>query len=374
MKMNPIIKIFFGGFIFLLVYSAPVYGSETILRLMVGVGHAPKQRVEEFEKQIAIKYGRQVKLQITHSLGPEDFFDSVRGKNVDLVMMTHHYFKDERFNYIKNGLLLPLDLKNIPNFKFVIPALQKAEYSSNAGKVYASPVSQGPYGLAYNTTLLRGQPSSWNILWNPNYQGKYIIGANEYMYNAVITALALGYSRESITDFDIFNNVEFKQKLRQLAVNAHSFWVGVDTADALLGKSLATSWGDSMRPLKERGELWKIAEPVEGSPSWIDNYAITWALEDKPFLKKVAEEYINKLLTTDYQINHIMHHLSLSPIITNIGNLLTKTEKERIHIGTPDFFNTNRILLPTFSRRTRNGFKLLWEDIIKEIPIENKNR
>jgi len=357
----------------LLMSSLSVFGDELVLRLLIGVGHAPKQHVETFEKHIKEKYGRQVKLKITNSLGPEDFYGVVKSGEVDLVMMTHHYFNDERFNYIKNKLLLPLDLKNIPNFKNVIPALQKAKHLYLNGEVYASPVSQGPYGLAYNSTLLADEPSSWKILWDPRYKGKYVVGANEYLYNAVITALALGYPRESISDYDKLNTKEFREHYRQLAVNAHSFWIGVDTADALTGRTLATSWGDSLSPLKKRGELWKIAEPIEGSPSWIDNYAITWALINKPFLKKVAEEYINRLLSTTYQVEHITRNLSLTPIITNIDDILTEEEKKRIHIGVPDFFDKNRILQPTFSRRARNGLKYLWERIMKKISADKKN-
>ena len=347
-----------------------VIANEDILRLLIWEGHAPEQHVKKFEKQIEQKYGRKVRLKIKYVTGSDDFYSSVRDKSADMVMMTHHHYKDDRFNYIDNKLLLPLDLKNIPNFRHVIPALQKAEYLYSDGKVYASPVSQGPYGLAYNTTLLKGEPQSWNILWDTRFKGKYVIGANEYLYNANITALALGYPRKDISNYNVLNNKKFKDKLRQLAVNAHSFWVGVDKADNLAGQTLATSWGDSMAPLKKRGELWKIAEPTEGMPSWIDNYAVTWALQNKPFLKKVAEEYINQLLSTDYQVGHILRTMSLTPITTNIARLMTQEEKERIHIGTPNFFNKNRILQHTYTKRDRNGLKLLWREAMKGIKIE----
>jgi len=265
--------------------------------------------------------------------------------------------------------LLPLELKNIPNFKHVIPALQKAKHLYSNGKVYASPESQGPYGLAYNTALIKTEPKSWNILWDPRFKGKYVIGANEYIYNVNITALALGYPRESISSYDVLNNQEFKNKLRQLAVNANSFWIGVDKHDDLTGKMLATSWGDSMGPLKKSGEPWQFAEPTEGTPCWIDNYAITWTLLNKPFLKKVAEEYINQLLSTDYQINHIMRFISTTPIITNIGELLEPDEKKRLHIGSPNFFSKNRILQHTYSKRDRNGLKLLWDEAMEGIEV-----
>lgn len=366
------------GFPFLmaaLVFALPALAraDENVLRLLIWEGHAPKQHVEEFEKQIEAKYGREVTLKIAYVAGSDDFYGPVRGRSVDVVMMTHHHFKDERFNYIENGLLLPLDLKNIPNFAHVIPALQKAEHLYSDGKVYASPVSQGPYGLAYNTALLEDEPQSWNILWDPRFKGKYVIGANEYIYNANITALALGYPRESISSYEALNNSEFKEKLRQLAANADSFWIGVDKADDLTGRILATSWGDSMGPLKKRGEPWKIAEPAEGMPCWIDNYAITWALLDKPFLRKVAEEYINGLLSADYQVEHIMRGMSLTPIVTNINDRLTEEEGKRIHIGIPNFFAENRILQHTYSQRDRNGLRLMWEGAMKGISVERED-
>ncbi len=360
----------FLWFVLLLMFPLSAFGEEDVLRLLIWEGHAPKQHVLEFEKQIEKTYKRKVKLDIKYVVGSDDFYNSVRSRSVDIVMMTHHHFKDERFKYIKHDLLLPLDLKNMPNFKHVIPTLQKAKHLYSNGKVYASPVSQGPYGLVFNTALLKNEPLSWNIFWDPAFKGKYVIGGNEYIYNANITALALGYPRESISNFDTLNNKEFKIKLRQLAVNAHSFWIGVDKPEDLTGMTIATSWGDSLGPLNKRGEPWKVAEPAEGMPCWIDNYAITWALADKPFLKKVAEEYINGLLSTDYQAEHIMRDMSLTPIITNISNMLTLEEKERLHVGTPNFFNENRILQHTYSRRDRNGLSLLWKEAMKGINQE----
>jgi len=352
----------------------PADGAAATLRLLIWEGHAPQAHVDRFEKQIEEKYGSRVKLHIRYVESSDDFYNSIRSGNVDIVMMTHHLFKDKRFKYIQNKLLLPLNLKNIPNFKHVIPALQKAKYLYTKGKVYACPESQGPYGLAYNTALLKEEPKSWDILWDPRFKGKYVISANEYIYNAQITALALGYPRESLDSYDALNNSEFKDKLRQLAQNAHSFWIGVDKPDDLSGHLLATVWGDSLALLKQRGEQWKIVEPAEGTPCWIDNYAITSTLADKPFLKKVAEEYINSLLSTDYQVGNIMRIISTIPVTTNIEHLLTTEEKMRARVGIPNFFIENRILVTTYSKRDRNGLKLLWKEAMKGIDIDKGNK
>jgi len=340
-----------------------------VLRLLIWEGHAPDVWIERFEKQVENRHGRSVKLQITYVKGGEEFYDAIRDRAVDVVMMTHHTYKDERFKYIQNRLLLPIDLANIPNFKHVIPDMRMAEYLFSERQVFAIPVSQGPYGLAYNTALLESEPQSWNIFWDPRFKGQYVLGANEYIYNVNITALALGYPRKLIGDYDALNNPEFKKKLRSLVVNAHSFWIGVDKPDNLAGRPLAVSWGDSLGPLKARGEQWKIAEPAEGTICWIDNYAITWALQDKPFLKTVAEEYINELLTTDYQMGHILRYMSLTPVITNIEEFLTPEEAGRLKLGIPNFYERNRILLKTYSHRDRNGMKLLWDEATQGIAL-----
>jgi len=345
------------------------------LRLLIWEGHAPIAHLEDFESYIQEKYNKKIKFELNYISNPDDLYNTIREKRVDLVMMSHHFLKDKRFQFIENKLLIPLDLNNIPSHKFILPELQKAKYHYRDHQVYASPVSQGPYGLAYNTTILNDAPKSWNILWDPRYKGKYVIGAKEYIYNCNITALAMGYSSNDISNFDKLNNNAFKKKLKELAANAHSFWIGVDSAEALKGKTLAAVWGDSMKQLKDLGEPWRIAEPQEKTPCWIDNYSITWALSEKPFMKKVAEEYINKLLSVDYQIDHIMRNMSLTPIIYNIDNEITDVEKKRLHYGKPNFFAENRILQHTYSKRDRNGLKLLWKqamDGAKSIEVENQ--
>jgi len=351
---------------------SPSWAEENVLRLLIWEGHAPPAHVSSFEKLIEDKYDFRIKLEISYMDGTDSYYSLIRSGSIDMVMLTHDLFKDERFNFVKNKLLLPIDLKNIPNYSQVIPPIQKAKYISSEGQVYGVPESQGPYGLAYNTSLLKEAPKSWNVLWDPRFKDKYVIGANEYIYNALITALALGYPKESLGSYDALNNSVFKDKLRQLTVNAHSFWIGVDKAEDLSGHVLATAWGDSLAPLKKRGEQWKMAEPVEGIPFWIDNSAITSALASKPFLKRIAEEYINYLLSTDYQVDHIMRVVGTIPVVTKIEHLATSEEKERVHIGTPTFSKNNRILLPTLSKRDRNGIRLLWKEAMAGIVVEGQ--
>jgi len=360
--------------ILLLLIPLSVFGDEDNLKLLVWEGYTPKKYVEKFENKIEIKYGRGVKLYITYAKGVDDFYDAIREESFDLVTISHHTIKDARFNYIEKKLIIPFDLKNIPNHVNVIPDLKMVEYHTSEGEVYGIPVANGPYGLAYNTAVFKQAPKSWKLFWDPVYKNKYVIGAHEYLYNINITALAMGYPKNEINSFDTLNNKEFRAKLRQLTLNAHSLWIGVDRAEDLLGMSFATSWGDSLSSLKRKGEIWEIADPVEGTMWWIDEYAMTQALAEKPFIKKVAEEWINKSLSPVFQVDHLVREVGIYPVVTNITNKLTNNEKNRIQISSlPGAFTDKRILQNTYSQRDRNGLKLLWDEAMKGIPLKGKD-
>jgi len=363
-------KFIFFALILELIIPIATYADENTLRLLVWEGYAPEKYRIVFEDMILKKYGRKVTLDVTYVEASEEYYPPIRKKHVDLVTLTHHHFKDDRFNYISNGLLLPLDIKNIPRFQEVISSLRDASYLRSNKNVFGVPICQGLYALVYNLDKVKTVPTSWNVLWANKYKGKYVLGAKEYLYNVCTTGLAMELPVEFLSSFDKLNNETFKKKLRLLAMNAGGFWIGQDKALYLSGKSLSAGWGDGLSVLRSRDEKWQFAEPKEGSMCWVDSYAITWALANKPFLKKVAEEWINFLLTPEFQVDNIVREISQRPTITTNMPMLSEAEKHKLHIDDPDYFSKNCIMLPTYTQRDRNGLELLWEEAMKGIIVE----
>lgn len=354
----------------ILGYQVPAPAAEDTLRLLVWEGYAPEPYREIFKEFIRKKYNREIKLEVSYVDGSESFYAPIRRKEVDLVTLTHHHFNDDRFNYITNGLILPLETTKIARYGDIIPALREAAYLRRNERVFGAPICQGLYTLVYNTAKVKPPPTSWQILWNPEYKGTYSLGAKEFLYNICTAALAMGYPPESFARFDVLNNKTFRQRLRSLAVNAGGFWLGSDKARYLAGKSLSAGWGDGLNALRRQGEEWRFAQPKEGSIYWVDSYAITWALADKPFLRKVAEEWINFLLGPDFQVEYIVREISQRPTTTTVQARLTGAEKKRLHLGDDDYFSKSCILLPTYSQRDRNGMKLLWSGAMEGIKIK----
>ncbi len=257
-----------------------------------------------------------------------------------------------------------MNLENIPNYANILESLQKADYCTQDGRVYAVPHVRGPYGLAYNTQKVSVAPTSWKVLWDPAFKGKYTLGQDAYVHNVSITALAMGYTRDEINNYKKLNTPEMQTQLAALVANSAPMWQGVDDADTLKGLSLALVWGFSFPALAEQGEVWKIAEPVEGTTGWVDNFMISHTLEEKHQLKRIAEEWLNYAIDDDYQ-QYTVRGLACAPVTSGVAASLTEDEIQSLHLDDPQHFEKNRILWKILDKKDRNGLKRLWEKAFK---------
>jgi spermidine/putrescine-binding protein len=333
---------------------------DATLRMLIWEGYAPDDLTAKFVSLVKEKYGVDLKLEITFVNANDDFFPALRDEKTDLFSPSHNTIKDQRWKFIKMRLALPVNLDNVPNYKNILPALQRADYCTVGDDVYGVPHVRGPYGLAYNTTVFSQEPSSWNVFWDPKYKGKYSLGKHAYLHNVSLTALAMGISKDKIWDYPTLNTPELQGKLATLAANSGPMWEGVDDANTLKGQSLAAVWGFSLPELKSLGEPWKIAQPTEGTTGWVDNFLISHTLKDKPKLKRIAEEWLNFTLSDEYQIYDV-RGLACAPVTTTVNSVLTPEEVSELHLDDPSHFEKNIILWKVLKKKDRNGIKRLWD-------------
>lgn len=344
--------------------------AENVLKLFVWDGYAPIEKVMQFEELMSKKYEKKVRLEVNTSVSdPQEFFDYIRSeeKGYDIISPSHNLIKDERFNYISKKLILEIDPNNMPNYKDILPSLSKADYISDGGRIYGVPFAHGPYGIAYNTKYFDKAPDSINVLWEEKHKGRYCVSSDYYEVNVFLTAMAMGMTREEMADFDKLSvSDDFNKKLRDLAHNAKSFWVGVDKPEDLSGLSLGATWGFSLGELAKKGETWKIMNPREGYSGWVDNFVISKNAERDPFIKKIAEEWLNFVISPEYQADVVVRGLGSDPVNIQTAKLLTREEIDAHHLNNPEYFSKNRILWPVMTKRNRNGLKFLWQNAMKK--------
>ena len=358
---------------FLCLFGVLPSKADVELRLMTWVGYSPDAEVAQFEKAMTEKYKQSVSVKIHYINDYDEAFTLLRKGEADVIVLVSHILNDARFQFIKNELIAPMDRKRVPNYEKIMGAYK--DHCEDGGKLYAVPIASGPYGLAYNKKYVNEPPKSWNVLWDPKYKGKYAITNGIFEVNLYVTALAMGYPKDSFGDFVKLNNSEFRGRLRSLIENAESFWPGIDEAHHLQGLHLATSWGFSMPGLKELGEDWAMAEPEEGSPAWIDVHTIRKTMESDPFKMKLAHDWINFTLTPDYQLKVIVEGIATPPVTTDAAARLSQEQRKAFNLDDPEFNKNFRAYYPTItSERTRNGLKLIWKQANKGVdkPVRQK--
>ncbi len=347
--------------------------AELTLRLLIWEGYAPLAEQAFFSRKIRDEYGVTLKFSITHASNPDDFFNELRKGHVELISPAHNLPTDSRYNFTTNGLTLPYNLENVPNYKDIAPELQNRSWAMEKGRVYAVPIVQGPYGLAYNADIVKPEPLSWNILWDPRYAGQYVVARDYYELSVYVSALALGYSREKIFHYDRIKGHQLEKHIRQLAVNAHAFWVGFDKPEHLRGNALGTSWRSAFPELRAEGENWRIAVPREGTTWWIDTLMLSHTLKRRPLLRRIAEEWVNHVLDPRVQAEAIARPLGIFPV-THPGLKLFWEKASR----SPDAVNQKRLLnnhiaWQVLKTRDRNAFNLLWSEAM-QARMEARNK
>lgn len=193
-----------------------------------------------------------MRLDVRNAEYPDDFYSAVRAGDADLITVGVEYFKDYRYRFIRNELLIPLNRENVPNARYLDDNLRNLDQVIEIDEVFGMPFCRGVYGLVYNADLVNNPPTSWSIFWQSDYGGRYSISASHYDFNVPVAAMAAGYSAAEATSFDALNNDDFRSRLRYWTRNAASFWIAVDEAEDLQGNLIGTSWGDSLRTLRTR--------------------------------------------------------------------------------------------------------------------------
>ena len=346
--------------------------NQQILRLLVWEGYAPETQREKFRQFIFEKYAVDVILKVAYIKDAEDGFAALRLKKADIVSPAHNRINDKRFKMIDSGLLLPLNLDNLPNYQQLNPSFKQLTHLVKDDVHYGLPFAWGPYGLVYNTEVFDEAPQSWNVLWDPKYKGQYSV-ADYGEINIYLSALAMGYDKNALGDFDQLNNKAFKVKLAALLGNAKSLWIGVDTANDLLHNKLASSWGFSLPELKKRGEIWKWAYPKEGVPGWIDNHVLSQELANKPKLKRIAEEWINFTISSEFQTSVLVEALSTNPVNMLTVETASEIQKQGFYAKSLNEPEALIVLMPELDRRTRNGIDNLWNEALKNFSANSKN-
>lgn len=201
----------------------------------------------------------------------------------------------------RQGLLAPLDHRNIPNIKNLAPRFRNPAYDPK--HEYSVPYLWGTTGIGYSKkgTAMAGAPTGWDDLFNPDklkrYQGR--VSMLNDMREAIGAALIYkGFSPNSIQpeELEMAKRVLLAQKPYLAKYDSEAYKESLAAGETLL----AHGWSGELFAVQASNPNVGFVVPKEGSFLFVDNLVIPKASEKIA----TAEAFINYLLRPDVAANN----------------------------------------------------------------------
>ncbi|MDR1538783.1 MAG: spermidine/putrescine ABC transporter substrate-binding protein [Clostridiales bacterium] len=256
----------------------------------------------------------------------EDMYTKIKtgGASYDIAIPSDYMIE----RMIKEELLEPLDLSNIPNFKNIDDRFTSLSY--DPGCVYSIPYMWGTVGILYNKDMVSDPVDSWSILWDEKYADQI------FMYDSLrdtigITLKMLGYTlnSRSLAELEDARDALISQKPIVRA------YVGDTVRDSMIGNegALAVAYsGDAIFCIDNNSSL-AYAVPKEGSNVWCDAIVIPKGATHKA----EAEKFIDYLCRPDICLKNV-EYIGYSTVNTETFGMLSEEMREN-----PAFWPTDDI-------------------------------
>jgi spermidine/putrescine-binding protein len=249
----------------LLVMILPACGApkaqSTVLNLYGWSDYIPQQLLDNF----SAKYGLKVNYD-TYSSNEEMLAKLQAGASGYDVVIPSDYTVTIM---IKQGMLEPLDISQIPNFSNLDKRFINRDY--DPGNKYTVPYQWGTTALVYDKTTVPFEPKSYADLWDPRFKGRLVLLDDEREVMGMALQV-LGRDRNT-TDSNQLQQAE--QKLIELKPNILKFDSDTPENSIINGEAWAglVYNGNASLAFASDPNVVYIC-PTEGCGIWFDNLAI----------------------------------------------------------------------------------------------------
>lgn len=298
----------------------------------------------------------------------DDIFQAVRGGDCDVVTPTNNYYKDSDGKLLK--LLAPIDVALLSNYGDLVESLRKADYADDGGRKYAVPLLGGGYSLAYNADRVKTAPTSWAALADPAFKGRTSITNTQYEANVYVAAILSGTAPAAVYDWNGIDPDKVMERLKGITANVRAYWDS--NPDLVLMEKdldLITDYGFGVALANQKGQNWRFATPKEPTTVWLDNISLAASAVATPEMKAAAHLLLDFMISaaTQARIAELYGVVVPNPKALDAAAV---DKKALVRVGTDAFYKPELLWQP-LDRRTRNGFKMLFDKAADGAPKAN---
>lgn len=305
-----------------------------------------------------------IKVNYTNYATNEELYAKLKGggANYDVIIPSDYMIS----KMIKEDMLQPLDMSNIPNFQYIMPSFVDPAYDPD--NLYSVPYTWGTVGLIYNTTMvdIPEEDIDWDILWNPDYADQILMFDNPRDAFA-IAEIMMGYSLNTEDEVELTAAAN-KLKEQKSVVQAY-------VMDEIFDKMAANdAWiapyyaGDALTILEENEDL-AFVVPKSGTNLFVDAMCIPAGAKQK----EAAEMYINFMCEPDIAYANIDYICYSTPHSGAYEMLDEETRNNPVSYPGDDYLNANTTIFVNLSDEANLLMQTLWTEM-KSAENETPNR
>ncbi len=213
---------------------------------------------------------------------------------------------------LDEDMLLELNYDNIPNMKYIDEQYLNLYFDPD--QKYTVPYNVGTTILIYNTTLVDGEPDSWDVLWDEQYKGKVLMFNNSRDAFA-IAQFMLGQSLNTTSESDWNEAAELLAEQKD-AVNPVYVMDEVFNLMESGEYAFATYYAGDYVLMHENNEDLAYCFPKEGVNIFYDAFCIPTCCQNK----EGAEAFINFMQEPQVALANSEYIYYASPNITVENN------------------------------------------------------
>lgn len=238
--------------------------------------------IDKFEQETGIK----VKYDMFTT--NEDMYVKLKNSNISYDLIIPSDYMIERMK--NEDMLQTINFDNIPNYQNIDDQFKNQTYDEN--NEYSVPYFWGTLGIVYNKDKVTSPVTSWDSLWDKNYE-RQIIMMDSSRDAIGLSLKRLGYSLNS-RDID-----ELNQAKEELIAQKPLVWAYQmdETKDIMVNgeASLAVMYSGDAADAMNSAPYLEYVIPEEGSNIFIDAMVIPKNAQNK----ENAEKFINFMLDVD---------------------------------------------------------------------------
>lgn len=305
-----------------------------------------------------------IKVNYTNYATNEELYAKLKGGGASYdVIIPSDYMISKMIN---ENLIQPLDMDNIPNFKYIMENFRNQAYDPE--NAYSVPYTWGTIGIIYNKELVDIQPEDvdWDLLWNEDYSDQILMFDNPRDAFA-IGELMLGYSLNTENPEEL-ENVARKLTQQKKIVQAYvmdEIFDKMGAGDALIAPYYA---GDAMTILEENEDL-DFVIPRSGTNLFIDAMCIPVSARQK----EAAEMYINFMCEPDIAYANIDYICYSTPHQEAYNMLEEDIRKSSISYPDSEFIASKTSVFVNLSDNANLKMQELWTEM-KSAQDETTNK